>query len=81
MLSRTKKAEEEVRSYFIDIEKHINKYKDHIIEALNKKIDVLDNNQKTILDVKSGVLYVLKTDLGIDDVYKLGKSKKFKKNV
>jgi phage anti-repressor protein len=80
MLSRTKKAEE-VRSYFIDVEKHINKYKDHIIEALNKKIDVLDNNQKPILDVKSGVLYVLKTDLEIDDVYKLGKSKKFKKRL
>jgi len=58
MLSRTKKAEE-VRSYFIDVEKHINKYKDHIIEALNNKIDILDNNQKPIVDVKSGVLYII----------------------
>ena len=64
MLSRTKKAEE-VRSYFIDIEKHINKYKDYIIEALNKKVDILDNNQKPKIDVQSGVFYVLKTDLGI----------------
>jgi len=80
MLSRTKKAEE-VRSYFIDIEKHINKYKDYIIEALNKKVDILDNNQKPKIDVRSGVFYVLKTDLGIKDVYKIGKSKKFKQRL
>jgi phage anti-repressor protein len=36
MLSKTKKAEE-VRTYFLEIEKYINKYKDHIIEVLNKK--------------------------------------------
>jgi phage anti-repressor protein len=80
MLSRTKKAEE-VRSYFIDIEKHINKYKDYIIEALNKKVDILDNNQKPKIDVQSGVFYILKTDLGIEDVYKIGKSKKFKQRL
>jgi hypothetical protein len=61
MLSRTTKAEQ-VRTYFIDIEKHINKYKDHIIESLNKKIDVLDNNQKPIIKKQSGVIYVLKTN-------------------
>jgi phage anti-repressor protein len=31
MVSKTKKAEE-VRSYFIELEKHINQYKDVIIE-------------------------------------------------
>jgi phage anti-repressor protein len=80
MLSKTKKAEE-VRSYFIDIEKHINKYKDHIIEALNNKVDVLNNNQKPKVDIKKGVIYILKTDLGIEDVYKIGKSKKFKERL
>jgi len=80
MLSRTKKAEE-VRSYFIDIEKHVNKYKDYIIEALNKKVNILDHNQKPKINVQSGVFYVLKTDLGIEDVYKIGKSKKFKQRL
>ena len=36
MMSKTKKAEE-VRTYFIEIEKLMNKYKNYIIEALNKK--------------------------------------------
>ena len=36
MLSRTKKAEE-VRTYFIELEKLMDKYKNYIIEALNKK--------------------------------------------
>ena len=37
MMSRTEKAEE-VRSYFIALEDHINKYKGYIIEGLNKKV-------------------------------------------
>lgn len=46
MLSRTKKAEE-VRSYFIEIEKHLDKYKNHVIDTLNKKVNILENNKKT----------------------------------
>lgn len=80
MLSRTKKAEE-VRSYFIEIEKHLDKYKNYIIEALNKQIDVLKNNQKPIANPKSGVIYVLKTDFGIEDVYKIGKTQSFRKRI
>ena len=45
MLSKTKKAEE-VRTYFIEVEKLMNKYKDYIIDALNKKVGILENNQK-----------------------------------
>lgn len=41
MLSKTNKAEE-VRSYFIEIEKIMNKYKNYIIDALNKKINILE---------------------------------------
>lgn len=78
MLSRTKKAEE-VRSYYLALEKHIDKYKDHIIEALDKKISVLENNQKPLKKIKSGIIYVLKTDLDIDGLYRIGKAKKFKK--
>lgn len=80
MLSRTKKAEE-VRTYFIEIEKLMNKYKDYIIEALNKKINILENNQKPIQDNKNGVIYVLKTDYDIVNLYKIGKTKKFKERI
>ncbi len=37
MSSKTKKAEE-VRTYFIQLEKHIDKYKNYIIEGLDKEI-------------------------------------------
>ena len=80
MLSKTKKAEE-VRTYFIEIEKFVNKYKNYIIEALNKKIDILENNQKPISDTKSGIIYILKTDKNIVDLYKIGKTKKFKERI
>lgn len=80
MLSKTKKAEE-VRTYFLEIEKHIDKYKDYIIEALNKKVGVLSNNQKKIDNPKSGVIYIMKTDLDIEGIYKIGKTKKFKERL
>jgi len=80
MLSKTEKAEE-VRSYFIEIEKLINKYKNYIIEALNKKVNVLEYNQKPISNTKSGIIYILKTDKDIIDLYKIGKTKKFKERI
>lgn len=80
MLSKTKKAEE-VRTYFIEIEKLMNKYKNYIIEALNKQVGVLENNQKPIPNNKGGIIYVLKTDKDIIDLYKLGKTKKFKERI
>jgi superfamily II DNA or RNA helicase/phage anti-repressor protein len=80
MLSKTEKAEE-VRTYFIEIEKLMNKYKDYIIEALNKKVGILDNNQKPIPDNKNGIIYILKTDKDIVDLYKIGKTQKFKERI
>jgi phage anti-repressor protein len=80
MLSKTTKAEE-VRTYFIEIEKLMNKYKNYIIEGLNNKIGVLENNQKPISKTKRGIIYVLKTDYNIIDLYKIGKTKKFKERI
>jgi phage anti-repressor protein len=80
MLSKTEKAEE-VRTYFIEIEKLINKYKNYIIEALNKKVNILENNQRPISNTKSGIIYILKTDKDIIDLYKIGKTKKFKERI
>ena len=71
MLSRTKKAEE-VRTYFLDLEKHIDKYK-------NVKFDKYEQNQKpTVQSTKEGVIYVLQTDLNLSGVYKIGKTNDFK---
>jgi hypothetical protein len=77
MSSRTKKAEE-VRSYFIELEKHIDKYKNHIIDSLNKQMSIMDNNLKPKLDKKGGVIYVLKSNKDIEGIYRIGKTKKFK---
>ena len=77
MASRTKKAEE-VRTYFIEIEKHIDKYKNYIIEGLNKKLGNLEDIQQPINYPKGGVIYVLRSDGDLQDVYKIGKTKAFK---
>jgi len=78
MMSRTEKAEE-VRSYFIALEDHINKYKGYIIEGLNKKVAKYETELKpTEIQNTSGSIYVLKTTESIEDVYKLGKAKNFK---
>jgi phage anti-repressor protein len=47
MLSASAKSEE-VRTYFIKIEKLVDKYKQVIIDDLNKKIGILEKNQKLI---------------------------------
>jgi hypothetical protein len=80
MLSRTKKAEQ-VRTYFIELEKTLDKYKNHIIESLEKRIIILENNQKPVLNYKSGIIYVLKSNLDIINLYKIGKTKGFKNRI
>lgn len=77
MLSRSSKAEE-VRSYFIQLEKHIDKYKNYIIDALNVENNKLKNNQKPIVNPQRGIIYVLKSD---DNLLKLGRSDKTKSRI
>lgn len=76
MLSVSAKSEE-VRTYFIKIEKLIDKYKQVIIGDLNKKIGILEKNQKPKVNPKQGVIYVVRTSKTIEDIYKIGKSKNF----
>ena len=47
LLSRTKKAEQ-IRTYYLELEKLINNYKNYIIEALQNTVNLLENNQKEI---------------------------------
>jgi phage anti-repressor protein len=53
LLSKTKKAEE-VRTYYIELEKLLNNYKDYVIEGLKKTVKILENNQKEIPKTSKG---------------------------
>jgi phage anti-repressor protein len=54
MLSRTKKAEE-VRSYFLDLEKHLDNYKNYIMEGLNHKIKINKSSKKQTKNKKKTI--------------------------
>jgi phage anti-repressor protein len=80
MLTKSSKGEE-VRSYYIQLEKHIDKFKDNIINDLRSRVKVLENNLKPLeIPKDSGVIYVLKTDNSIElkDIYKIGATTDFK---
>jgi len=47
LLSRTKKAEE-VRTYYLELEKLLNNYKNYIIDGLQKTVEIFENNQKEV---------------------------------
>lgn len=83
MLTKSSKGEE-VRTYYIQLEKHIDKYKDNIINDLRSRVKVLEQNMKPIEVPKNeGVIYVLKThdNIGISDIYKIGSTKDFKSRI
>ena len=77
LLSKTKKGEE-VRTYFIELEKLINNYKNYIIDALQSTVKILENNQKPIPTNTKGVIYILKSPKDIDGIYRFGKTHDFK---
>jgi phage anti-repressor protein len=77
LLSKTKKGEE-VRTYFIELEKLINNYKNYIIEGLKSTVKILENNQKPIPSNIKGVIYILKSPKDIDGIYRFGKTQDFK---
>lgn len=80
LLSKTSKAEE-VRTYFIELEKLLNNYKDYIIDGLKLTINMLENNQKPIpKDIKASV-YILKSPKDIDGIYRFGQTADFKKRL
>ena len=80
LVSKTKKAEE-VRTYFIELEKILNKYKQYIINAMKKQISVLENNQKELPNNSESMIYILKSPKDIDGIYRLGKTNDFKKRL
>jgi phage anti-repressor protein len=80
LLSRTKKAEE-VRTYYLELEKLLNNYKDYIIEGLQKTVEILENNQKEAPKNVKGVVYILKSLKDIDGIYRFGQTEDFKKRL
>jgi phage anti-repressor protein len=80
MKSKGSKADE-VRNYYITLEKLIDKYKDHIINSMDQKIIQLQNNQKPKVNVEKGVIYVIKAYGDSNDLYKIGKTKNLAKRL
>ena len=69
------KVGNDVRQYFLDLEVAFYKFKNHIIESLNKKIEQLENNQKPKINSTKGLIYVFRA-LNTENatLYKIGKT-------
>jgi hypothetical protein len=80
LLSKTKKAEA-VRTYFIELEKLIDNYKDYIIDGLKNTIKILENNQKETIHNKKGTVYILRSLKDINGIYRFGQTEDFKKRL
>ena len=73
-LSTNSKLGPLVQQYFLDIELALYKYKNYIIDGMNRKINQLENNQKPTINSGKKIIYVfraLNTDLTL---YKIGKT-------
>jgi hypothetical protein len=85
LLSKTKKAEEEeeeeVRTYYLELKKLINNYKNYIIEGLQNTVNMLENNQKEIPSNIKGTVYILKSPKDINGIYRFGQTEDFKKRI
>jgi hypothetical protein len=79
MQSKSLKADK-VREYYYELEQVLDRYKEHIIYSLDKKINMLENNQKPIVNPRKGIIYIIQTsdDIGL---YKLGKTTNLKKRL
>jgi len=74
MRSRSKRAEE-VRTYFIQLESLIVKYKSFIIEGMDKEMAQMERSVRPKIDVDGlGYVYILKASPEKDSVYKIGRS-------
>jgi phage anti-repressor protein len=79
ILQSTKsKKGNEVRHYFIEIEKMLYKYKDFIINNLSNELNLVKNNQKPKLNNKKNKIYIFKTLNSELTLYKIGRTKDLK---
>jgi superfamily II DNA or RNA helicase len=73
-LSTNSKMGSQIQQYFLDLEVALYKYKNYIIDGMNKKIKQLENNQKPKINTNKKIIYVfraLNTDLTL---YRIGKT-------
>lgn len=73
-LSTNSKKGGQIQQYFLDLEVALYKYKNYIIDGMEKKIKQLENNQKPKINSNKKIIYVFKalnTDLTL---YKIGKT-------
>lgn len=68
----------DVRNYYIELEKALYKYKDYIINGLQKHIDTLEKGLKPRINPSKGVIYIFKTSNSTNEepLYKIGRTKK-----
>jgi len=75
MISKCEKASL-IRNYYIELEKLLIKYKDNIVESLNRQLGIKTANKEIIEENKShGIIYVLKVD---EEIHKIGKTTELK---
>jgi phage anti-repressor protein/predicted GIY-YIG superfamily endonuclease len=80
--STQSKKGKDVRRYFIDVEKLLNKYKSYIIEGLEDKVKLLQKNRKPKINPQKGVIYVFRTpDTPENNLYKIGRTIDLKKRL
>jgi phage anti-repressor protein len=81
MISRSDKATI-IREYYIDLEKLIIKYKDEIVDSLNRQLGIKQSNKKIIEHNKdTALIYILKTENDTNEGFKIGNSGDLKKRM
>jgi len=76
MRSATRKADE-MRNYFIEIERTLLKYRQDLVNGLEKRIADLERNQRpkyTAKESKKGFIYIIKAHENRDDIVKIGRT-------
>lgn len=73
-LSTHSRIGSQVQQYFLDLEVALYKYKNYIIEGMNKKIEQLENNQKPKINITKKIIYVFRALNSDLTLYKIGKT-------
>ncbi len=80
LLTKSPKGED-VRAYFIEIEKALFKFQQFIIKGLEDKIKKLENNQKPKTNPEKGVIYVFRALNTEITLHKIGRTINLKKRL
>ena len=80
LMTKSSKGED-VRRYFIEIEKALFKYQNYIIQGLQDKIKKLENNQKPKINPKKGVVYIFRALNEEATLYRIGRTINLKKRL